>query len=208
MTVVVNGRTTTEGHETRGDVWLKKNKKKIRATLCLQSSFLTVFSRDVDETTMWRCRFLVEQKSYPDPNVPSLCPALHPSSIRSSNMTAPCRSCCCFSLIKNPPLLFCSLLDELEALGLVVGQTGLEKNGVHSELGVQQRHVAVDFDEEVDALVSLVEMGVVVWQGLRAAGTTKGPTRRHLKEGQTLGDFMALCRSSVGPWIVITRHKR
>lgn len=53
-------------------------------------------------------------------------------------------------------------LDELEALGLVVGQTGLEQHRVDAELRVQQRHVAVHLDEEVDALVPLVEMGVVV----------------------------------------------
>lgn len=72
-------------------------------------------------------------------------------------------------------------LNELEALGLIVGQSSLKQHGVHTKLRVQQRHVAVDFDEEVDALVSLVEMRVVVRKGLRAARTAESPTRRHLK---------------------------
>lgn len=54
------------------------------------------------------------------------------------------------------------MLDELEALGLVVGQTSLKQHRVHAELRVQQRHVAVHLDEEVDALVAFVEMRVVV----------------------------------------------
>lgn len=61
-----------------------------------------------------------------------------------------------------PPLLSQPALDELEALGLVVGQAGLEQHRVHAELRVEQRHVAVHLDEEVDALVALVEVGVVV----------------------------------------------
>lgn len=56
----------------------------------------------------------------------------------------------------------CNALDELEALGLVVGQAGLEQHRVHPELGVQEGHVAVHLDKEVDALVPLVEVGVVV----------------------------------------------
>lgn len=54
------------------------------------------------------------------------------------------------------------LLDELEAFCLVMGQAGLEKDRVHAELGVQEGHVPVHLDEEVDALVSLVEVRVVV----------------------------------------------
>lgn len=53
-------------------------------------------------------------------------------------------------------------LDELEALGLVVGQAGLEEHRVHAELCVQQGHVAVHLDKEVDTLVPLVEVGIVV----------------------------------------------
>ena len=71
-------------------------------------------------------------------------------------------------------------LDELEALGLVVGQARLEEHRVHPELGVEQRHVAVHLDEEVDALVALVEVRVVVRQRLRTAGAAEGPARRHL----------------------------
>lgn len=73
-------------------------------------------------------------------------------------------------------------LDEFEALSLIVGQTGLEQHGVHAELRVQQRHVAVHLDKEVDALVALVEMRVVVRQSLRAAGAAEGPTGSHLEE--------------------------
>lgn len=41
-------------------------------------------------------------------------------------------------------------------------QAGLEQHRVHAELRVEQRHVAIHLDEEVDALMSLVEVGVVV----------------------------------------------
>ena len=61
-----------------------------------------------------------------------------------------------------------------------MGQPGLEEDGVHTELGVQQRHVAVDFDKEVDALVPLVEVGVVVRKSLRAARAAESPTGGHL----------------------------
>lgn len=54
------------------------------------------------------------------------------------------------------------LLDELEALGLVVGQAGLEEHRVHPKLRVQKGHVAVHFDKEVDTLVPLMEVRVVV----------------------------------------------
>lgn len=50
------------------------------------------------------------------------------------------------------------MLDELETLGLIMGQTSLEQHRVNSELCVKQWHVAVHFDEEVDALVALMEM--------------------------------------------------
>lgn len=68
-------------------------------------------------------------------------------------------------------------LDELEALGLVMGQTSLKQHGVHAELRVQQRHVAVHLDEEVDALVALVEVRVIVRKSLRAARAAERPTR-------------------------------
>lgn len=71
-------------------------------------------------------------------------------------------------------------LDELEALGLVVGQAGLEQHRVHAELCVKQWHVAVHLDEEVDALMALVEMGVVVRERLGAAGAAEGPAGSHL----------------------------
>lgn len=78
------------------------------------------------------------------------------------------------------PALRCPTLDELEALGLVVGQASLKQHRVHAELRVQQGHVAVHLDKEVDALVALVEMRVVVRQRLRAAGAAERPTRCHL----------------------------
>lgn len=53
-------------------------------------------------------------------------------------------------------------LDELEALGLVVGQAGLEEHRVHPELGVQEGHVTIHLDEKVDTLVPLMKVGVIV----------------------------------------------
>lgn len=73
---------------------------------------------------------------------------------------------------------FCS--DELETLLLIVRYTSLEQNGVHSELRVEQRHVAVDLHEKVHALVSLVEVRVLDRQCLRATRTSESPPRRHL----------------------------
>lgn len=66
-------------------------------------------------------------------------------------------------------------LDELEALGLVVGQAGLEEHRVHPELRVQQGHVAVHLDKEVDAFVPLVKVGIIVGQGLGASWASKSP---------------------------------
>lgn len=48
--------------------------------------------------------------------------------------------------------------DELETLLPVVRYAGLEENGVEPELGVQQGHIAVHLDEEVEAGISLVEV--------------------------------------------------
>lgn len=76
----------------------------------------------------------------------------------------------------RPPLL----LYELEALCLVVWKSGLKQHRVHPELRVEQRHVPIHLHEEVDALVALVEVRIVVREGLRAAGTAEGPARRHL----------------------------
>ena len=49
-------------------------------------------------------------------------------------------------------------LDELEALLLVVRDASLKEHRVGAELRVDERHVAVDAHEEVDALVALVEV--------------------------------------------------
>lgn len=48
--------------------------------------------------------------------------------------------------------------DELETLLSVVRYAGLEENGVEPELGVQQGHIAIHLNEEVEAGVSLVEV--------------------------------------------------
>lgn len=56
-----------------------------------------------------------------------------------------------------------------------MGQASLEQDGVHAELCVQQRHVAVHFHKEVDALVTLMEVRVIVRESLRAAGTAESP---------------------------------
>lgn len=66
-------------------------------------------------------------------------------------------------------------LDELEALGLVVGQTGLEEHRVHPELRVQQGHVAIHLDKKVDTFVPLVKVGVIVGEGLRASWASESP---------------------------------
>lgn len=77
--------------------------------------------------------------------------------------------------LRSSSLRHATPLDELEALGLVVGQAGLEEHRVHAELRVQQGHVAVHLDEEVDALVPLMEVGIVVGQSLRASRTSESP---------------------------------
>ena len=66
-----------------------------------------------------------------------------------------------------------------------MGQARLKEHRVHPELSVEQRHVAIHLDEEVDALVALVEVRVVVRQRLRAAGAAEGPARRHLSRGDS-----------------------
>lgn len=80
----------------------------------------------------------------------------------------------------GPSTYLPAALDELEALGLVVGKAGLEQHRVHAELCVEQRHVAIHLDEEVDALMALVEVGVIVRECLGAAGAAEGPARGHL----------------------------
>lgn len=54
-------------------------------------------------------------------------------------------------------------------------QACLEEHGVHPELRVQEGHVAVHLHKEVDALVPLVEVGVIVRQGLRASWASERP---------------------------------
>lgn len=79
------------------------------------------------------------------------------------------------------------LLDEFEAFCLVVGQAGLEEDRVDAELGVEQRHVPVHLHEEVDALVPLVEVGIVVGERLGAAGAAESPAGGHLQEKDGAG---------------------
>lgn len=62
-----------------------------------------------------------------------------------------------------------------------MGQTGLEQHRVHAELCVEQRHVAIHFYKEVDALMALVEVGVIVRERLGTAGAAEGPAGGHLK---------------------------
>jgi hypothetical protein len=56
-----------------------------------------------------------------------------------------------------------------------MGQAGLEEHGVHPELCVQERHIAVHLDKKVDTLVPLVKMRVIMGQGLRAPWASKSP---------------------------------
>lgn len=84
-------------------------------------------------------------------------------------------------------------LDELEAFGLVVWQARFEKHRVHTELRVQQRHVAIHLDEEVDALVALVEVRVVVRQCLRATGAAESPARRDLRRARKMKRNKRMC---------------
>lgn len=77
-------------------------------------------------------------------------------------------------------------LDELEALGLVMGQAGLEEHRVHPELCVQEGHIAIHLDKEVDTLVPLVKVRVIMGQGLRAPRASERPPRCHLEtEGKS-----------------------
>lgn len=75
-------------------------------------------------------------------------------------------------------------LDELEALGLVMGQARLEEHRVHPELCVQQRHIAVHLDKEVDTFVPLVKVGIIVRQGLGTSWASESPPRGHLEQGR------------------------
>lgn len=61
-----------------------------------------------------------------------------------------------------------------------MGKPGLEEDRIHTELGVQQRHVAIHFDKEVDAFVSLMEVRVIMRKGLRTARAAESPARSHL----------------------------
>ena len=65
-------------------------------------------------------------------------------------------------------------LDELETLLLVLRDPRLEEDGVGPELGVEERHVSEHLGEEVDALVTLLEVGVVFRE---RDGTTWTPER-------------------------------
>ena len=64
--------------------------------------------------------------------------------------------------------------------------TSLEEHRVCSELSVEQWHVTVDPYEEVDALVSFIEVRFLDRQSLRAARTSECPPRRHLHQHSTV----------------------
>jgi len=57
------------------------------------------------------------------------------------------------------------LSNELETFLFVLRNSSLEEDGVCSILCVKEWIVAVDLDEEVDAVVTLVEVGVILGQG-------------------------------------------
>jgi hypothetical protein len=65
--------------------------------------------------------------------------------------------------------------DELEALLFVVRYSRLEEYRVHTELSVQQGHIPIHFDKEVDALVPLLEVGVIHRQCFWATGASECP---------------------------------
>ena len=54
-------------------------------------------------------------------------------------------------------------------------QSSFEQDRVDPVLCEQQRHVAIDLDEEVHALVALLKMSVIAGQCVGAAGAAEGP---------------------------------
>lgn len=50
------------------------------------------------------------------------------------------------------------VLNELEALSLVMGQASLKEHRIHTELSVEQWHISIHFHKEVDAFVTLMEV--------------------------------------------------
>ena len=84
-------------------------------------------------------------------------------------------------------LLFCTLctsliftkLYEFETLLFVGWYPGLEEHRVCSVLSVEERHVSVDPGEQVHALVSLLEVGIILGQSAGTPGTSEGPARGH-----------------------------
>lgn len=88
-------------------------------------------------------------------------------------------------------------LNELEALGLVVGQAGLEEHRVYPELCVQEGHIAVHLDKEVDTLVPLVKVRVIMGQGLRAPRASESPPRCHLETGESRVRTQHECRQNL-----------
>ena len=62
-----------------------------------------------------------------------------------------------------------------------MGQPGLEEHRVDAVLRVEQWHVAIHLREEVDAVVPLLEVRVIGWQRVDAAGAAEGPPWRHLE---------------------------
>ena len=66
-----------------------------------------------------------------------------------------------------------------------MGNAGLEEDRVDPVLGVEEGGIAIDTGEEMDALVALLEVGVIHGEGLGAAGASERPARCHLQEEKT-----------------------
>ena len=84
------------------------------------------------------------------------------------------------SFLKLFYFISCNLLNKFKALLFVLWNPCFKEHRISSELSIQQWHVSVDLGEEVDALVSLLEVRVVLRQDHRAPGAPEGPSGRHL----------------------------
>ena len=68
----------------------------------------------------------------------------------------------------------------------VAGETGFKEDRVQSELGVQERHVAIEMSELFHTDVSLQEVSVVRGEGIRATRASECPTRSYLIMGNQI----------------------
>ena len=76
----------------------------------------------------------------------------------------------------------CNNLNKLIAFLEVARETGLEENGIDSELGVEEGHVTIETGQMLHTNMSLMEMSVVSGERIRATGAPECPTRSHLIE--------------------------